>query len=281
MTARPALRPSSRATRLALVAALTLVPVAHAATAPTSLARRPAPASLAPRASLAQRITNVSALPTLAAFGRTASADSFYSLSDTFLIQSQGFQELDGTCDSRGWTGIDRSRTVFAHVSDRFVVNNTFLGGDQFPGGAFSYPAPIDQGLALPLEIALNDSGRVVYTDGTLADYDVVEVYPAGGFKRRVTGDALNTLYTRGLALDPVTKGLFVGYSNFAQIFLLPQGGGAKTLFAGAGGGLGSPLDTTAAAATVDASNIAVDNAGNVYFAEGSTGRIRMIRRND
>src|SRR5690242_9733504 len=113
MTTPRLLRPHRHAARLALLAALALAPVAHAATAPTSPARRPAPASLAPRASLAQRITNVSALPTLAAFGRTASADSFYSLSDTFLIQSQGFQELDGTCDSRGWTGIDRSRTVF------------------------------------------------------------------------------------------------------------------------------------------------------------------------
>jgi len=281
MTALRLHRPSARVARLALLAALALAPVAHAATAATSLARRPAPASLAPRAPLAQRITNVSALPGLASFGRTATADSFYSLSDTFLIQSQGFQDLDGTCENRDWTGTDRSRTVFAHVSDRFVVNNTFLGGDEFAGGAFVYPAPIDQKLALPLEIALNDSARVVYTDGTLASYDVVEVYPAGGFKRRISGDALNTLDTRGLALDPVTKGLFVAYANLAQIFLIPQGGGTKTTFAGRGGGLGSPLDTTAAAATVDASNIATDNAGNVYFAEASTGRVRMIRRND
>jgi hypothetical protein len=220
-------------------------------------------------------------LPSLSSFGRVTGplSGSFFSTTDTFLVQSHGFQDLDGTCQPRGWTATDKTAQVFAHVSDRFVVNHSAFAGHAFAGsGGPTYPAPLSQALVDPTEVAVNDSGRIVYTDGDVYALKVIETYPAANLARVIASGVAGIAETMGMTVDPITHGLLISCTAPDRILLVPSGGGAPTQFAGGGG---TTADTTVAAAAIQASGIAADAAGNVYFAELGTSRIRMIRRND
>ena len=258
--------------RLAFAALALLLAASNSVAAPAApkATKSAAPASATattPSRPVATKVRAIGSLPALSAFGRVAGplSGSFFSTTDTFLVQSHGFQDLDGTCQPRGWTATDKTSQVFAHVSDRFVVNHSAFTGRRFGGsGLPTFPAPLDQGLIVPVEVALNDSGRVVYTEGALAGLMVIETYPEANLARQIASDAVGIGFTRGMTVDPITHGLLISYTNLDQIFLIPSGGGTPTLFAGA-----------------EAAGLATDAAGNVYFAEPSTAQIRMIRRND
>jgi YVTN family beta-propeller protein len=61
--------------------------------------------------------------------GRTARpmSNTLLTPNDSFLVVSHGFDDANGTCNPRGWTGQDLTQRVFAHVSSRFTVNDGFV----------------------------------------------------------------------------------------------------------------------------------------------------------
>ncbi len=275
--------------RLALAALALLLFASSSIAAPTSpvASKSAAPASATgttPGRPKATTMRAIGSLPALSSFGRLSGplTGSFFSTTDTFVVQSHGFQDLDGTCQARGWAATDRTSQVFAHVSGRYVVNHSAFIGRRFDGsGIPTFPAALTRGLVVPTEVALNDSGRVVYTEGALAGLMVIETYPAANLARQIASDAVGIAFTRGMIVDPITHGLLISYTNLSQIFLIPSGGGTPVHFAGADFSSGVENDTTVAAARIEADGLATDSNGNVYFAEASTSRIRMIRRND
>src|SRR5262245_21848506 len=117
---------------LATLLAVTLTASAHAADSSNAVrtptgaiatrtqAARPAHALSAPQ------IRSAQTLPTLAKLSRRLTPAAI----DTFLLLAGG-SDSAGTCANGDWRGEDRVSRVYAHVSDRFTVNQNFFSATQ------------------------------------------------------------------------------------------------------------------------------------------------------
>ena len=83
------------------------------------------------------QVRDVRTLPSLADLGRTATpANAIVSKSDTFLVMSHGFDDLQSNCNDRGWVGEDRTSQIYAHVQSSLTVNEQFFTGLAAQGGS-------------------------------------------------------------------------------------------------------------------------------------------------
>jgi YVTN family beta-propeller protein len=96
--------------------------------------------------SMPRTVSRPVAAATAAAGGRGAHAlsGSVVTQVDSFLVMSHGFDDLLGNCNPRGWSAQDLTSRLFAHVSDRFTVNDSFvsMGTRALWFGADSSSAP-------------------------------------------------------------------------------------------------------------------------------------------
>ena len=100
------------------------------------------------------------------------------ALPDTLYTLSNGFDRSDASCSVRGWVAENRAPVVYAHVSDRFLVNSPFYGGVSSPGAVivFTGQAATSQ-LSVPRASAIDAAGNVLFSDfapaGGIAVYEV------------------------------------------------------------------------------------------------------------
>lgn len=257
MTARPT---SSALAGLALAALLASMASAAAApgTATTLTAGRRV------------EVRSASTLPSLADVARTATPlNAIVSKSDTFLVSSHGFDDLTGACRDRGWVGEDRTGQIYAHVVDDKTVNQEFFAGlaaisgqDNLTGRALTTR------LFGGTSMVVADSGQVLFYDegptwrllAAYPDQGVLRAYSTGMRVAQATWDAANH---RVLA-----------HSGGLGLYSLSDGEPAVLV-----GGRGmSREDTTFADFNFQPSAMAIDAAGNLYFSDISTSRVRMVR---
>lgn len=269
-------------TRREAIAALVPFHAALLLLAAALLVTPAAPASAAP----ATPVRDARTLPSLSkvAGPRQSLWNGTVTQTDTFLSLSHGFQELNGDCATRAWTGEDLTARVFSHLTEQYVVNRGFLGGRTRPELLDVQTAPIlGTAIGQAGQLALNDSGRVVFYDvGCIPPCGRVlyEVYPADNLLRRYTNEGVAGYRPRAMTSDPSTGGIFIADAANSLVLYLAPGDTAAQVFANHGTSIGSGNDTTLANAEITATHMSVDNAGNIYFAE-SGNRLRMIRRND
>ncbi len=198
-------------------------------------------------------------------------------LADDFLIFSNRFQELDGACNERGWSFEDRTARVYGHVDTR-TSNSAFLSSETAAGTSIASGVPLGTN---PIHF-----NGVVAAQGTGTVYWVDRAFDSDAF-RFDTG--ANTVTAHGPRPGPGSTveaavvradgSLVAADLNF--LYLYPGGGAAPVAIAG--NPAGSPDDTLAAQArlSLTATQLAADAAGNVWFAEPGTGRVRMLRASD
>ena len=219
---------------------------------------------------------DVRTLPTLAGLTRTAAPNNaIVSKSDTFLVLSHGFDDLQGNCNDRGWLGENRTSQVYAHVQPALTVNQAFFTGLSALGW-------LDENLTGRLEttrlfggpaLAVTDSGTVVFSDNG-PSARLFAAYPMSGVLRSYSDWTGTTHKFFAIAWDPNVKRVVVA-DGVAGLYASAGTGGPPTLIGGLSGVSG---DTTLPAARVLPTGLAVDPLGNIYFSEYNTNRVRLLR---
>lgn len=254
-----------------LLAALipTLASAVTRAGAAASVARRGAP-----------KLLDARMLPSLDAGGRPAlSYSPVVSLSDTFLLAGFGFQNLAGACQTRDWAGEDRVASVFAHPDPNHVVNQSFFAGQTGSSDSENMTGFISTtALVLPRAVAVDDSGNVIFSDEGfgrqrlfMASFrtgamDVYGEYP---------GEA-GSAGPYSAAFDPAQRNVVASDFNQGTLLRFPGNGEPPTTLAGFGA---LTQDTSVALANIGTpAQVAVASGGDIYFADPSTHRVRVLR---
>src|SRR5262249_49721808 len=164
------------------------VPARRAAVRPASVATVRSATSLAPSRPAAPRI---------GALGNS------YVPPDpqTYLLLSNGFQELNGNCNDRGWVGKDRTADLFARVSDAYTVNQPLYSGVHATSDFTGNTSPLSTtALRFDRGVALTDSGTIIFSDiisTPSVGRTLYEIYPTDGFIR-VYGTASDPTFSLG-----------------------------------------------------------------------------------
>ncbi|MEO5617367.1 MAG: Ig-like domain-containing protein, partial [Candidatus Eisenbacteria bacterium] len=196
---------------------------------------------------------------------------------DDHLIFSNRFQELNGDCNDRDWLQEDRTTRVFGHVDTRFVTNSAFYAAQVASPGQIQFSVPLDTN---PIHasgvLAVENPNRVVWIDGAQGSDAFTFDHVANQTSLRALGQA----FTIAQAAVVMPSGsLIVADDNHLYQFTTPSTPPVVI----AGNPSGSLNDTTAASArlSLNETQLQVDAAGNLWFSEGTQGRIRMLRAND
>ncbi len=230
---------------------------------------------------------DVSTLPTFSSLtrGRTiVPLEAGFSLSDSFLIQSYGFDDHTGVCRTSGWQGLDLTTKTYWSISGRYLVNQAFWLDPQFQSPTLvRTPIGSDPVAALgrfvgPIQALGRDgAGNCVAVLDTLAPSgaEAFAVRLVSGNWVRFGTDLPPTLDPAGMTWDAAHGRVLVFDRTSGELLGLPDAGGPLQYVAGNPGGSSSDtLGTLQAFTGIRA--IACDASGRVYFAE--PGRIRMLR---
>lgn len=205
---------------------------------------------------------------------------------DSFLVDSHGFEDLAGTCLPGGWSGEDLTGKVFAHVSGRFTVNDGFLtmgtkalwfGADSTSAlgeishwvRPYGYGKGWSQRLTSPSFPLATNPGAVMRFDASIS------------IRRSVDGALATAFTTNGLVSGRTTNN-FVGAealksdgtwtflnSRFSYAGGPPSWAATVPVFDGRWGVAGSlPLQFTLP------TGVAVDDSDNVYVADNGNNRV-------
>ncbi|MEQ1831711.1 MAG: Ig-like domain-containing protein [Candidatus Eisenbacteria bacterium] len=208
-----------------------------------------------------------------------------------FLVLGSAFDRADGTCQPSDWRAEDLTTKLYAHITDRTLVNAEHAMWDRDGGAAL--PEAADQfALGFTTAIARTDSGGVrvlqypvanrtadrwvVADPGTnvVRELEVNQSVPGVGFSS----------YRGKADLDPLTNGTIVTDGNQRFLYLISQDGRSRTTLAGGGS---SFTDGPADEANLNTTTLAVAPNGDIYFADQVTlltsldTRLRILRRSD
>ncbi len=247
-------------------------------TRPATTSPAPAPQNPTTR-SFRPAVRDANTLPGLDALRQAQHfASSIFAHTDSFPLVSHGFQDLDGTCQSRGWKAEDRTTQVFAHAQSGYVVNqpafaglapDPALGPDNLTGQTSTTR------LHGPRAIALDDLGRLIYNDdGSTPRFFVAT--PGSDLTASYGLASDPGAFASAAAFDPSTNSVVVSVAN--RGWLVRYDGSGSEQFVG-GNPSGVPDDSTIAEASLGSPRqLAVDALGDVYFADPITQRVRMLR---
>jgi sugar lactone lactonase YvrE len=122
-----------------------------------------------------------------------------------------------------------------------------------------------------PSYMTTDNSGNIYVAD--YSNNKVRKITPAG-----VVSTLAGTFNGVCAVAFDATGDLYMSYFNTHQIWKLPAGGGAATLFAGSGSGVKGTADGQGTAASFNHPyGLATDAAGNIYVADSDNGKIRKI----
>jgi YVTN family beta-propeller protein len=263
MTAR------STSAALAGLALAALVAASALAAATPATPGRPGSAPLT-------EVRGVGTLPSLADAGRVATPlNAIVSKSDTFLVSSHGFDDLAGQCQTRGWTGEDRTRQIFTHVVSDKTVNQAFFTGlipvsgqDNLTGDATTTR------IWGSYAVATTDSGVVVFADEDVT-HRLFAVYPGQSAIRSYGVWPAATGKVADLAYDPATHRMIACGALPTGLYAFAGNGDNPALLGGTGT---VTADTTLLAARIEPRGLVVDPLGNIYIAEYNSNRVRVAR---
>lgn len=164
--------------------------------------------------------------------------------------------------------------TVAGHDCDAFTVGAGCLAGDGGPATSAS--------LILPNSVAVDSAGNIFISDSACEDASetcarsIRKVDTLTGLISTVAGSD-NLSNPQGLALDGAGN-LYIADSGGSRVVKVDSATGAVSTVAGNGvWGFGGDDGAALGASLSSPASVALDAAGNLYIADTSNSRIRMI----